>query len=218
MELNTSTYVEMYNGSMTVVDHQCPPETEYSPIYYQGDIGFEITDKLQEGFSDIINVKYTADMESDLDLVAESKFDHVKLLKDFFDKFEPLVESAFKTMEKKAPEKTGEDCPECGNPLVVRKGKYGEFVACSNYPECKYIKPTERVSYARCPKCNEGDIVAKKTKKGKTFYGCSNYPACSYALWDEPTGEVCPECGLLMVKKGKRIYCPECTSKKAKEE
>lgn len=182
------------------------------------EIGFEITDKLQEGFSDIINVKYTADMESDLDLVAESKFDHVKLLKDFFDKFEPLVESAFKTMEKKAPEKTGEDCPECGNPLVVRKGKYGEFVACSNYPECKYIKPTERVSYARCPKCNEGDIVAKKTKKGKTFYGCSNYPACSYALWDEPTGEVCPECGLLMVKKGKRVFCPECSPKKKKDE
>lgn len=181
------------------------------------EIGFEITDKLQEGFSDIINVKYTADMESDLDLVAESKFDHVKLLKDFFQKFEPLVESAFKTMEKKAPEKTGEDCPECGNPLVVRKGKYGEFVACSNYPECKYIKPTERVSYARCPKCNEGDIVAKKTKKGKTFYGCSNYPACSYALWDEPTGELCPECGLLMVKKGKRTFCPECSPKKAKE-
>lgn len=182
------------------------------------EIGFEITDKLQEGFSDIINVKYTADMESDLDLVAESKFDHVKLLKDFFDKFEPLVESAFKTMEKKAPEKTGEDCPECGNPLVVRKGKYGEFVACSNYPECKYIKPTERVSYARCPKCNEGDIVAKKTKKGKTFYGCSNYPACSYALWDEPTGEVCPECGLLMVKKGKRVFCPECSPTKKKDE
>lgn len=180
------------------------------------DIGFEITDKLQECFSDIINVKYTADMESDLDLVAENKYDNVKLLSDFFNKFEPLVESAFKTMEKKAPVETGESCPECGNPLVIRKGKYGEFVACSNYPDCKYIKPTERTALATCPKC-EGEIVAKKTKKGKVFYGCSNYPTCDYALWDEPTGDKCETCGLLIVKKGKKTYCPNC-QKANKEE
>jgi len=176
------------------------------------EIGFEITDKLQECFSDIINVKYTAEMESDLDLVAESKHDNIKLLSDFWNKFEPLVESAFKTMEKKAPTETGENCPECSSPLVIRKGKYGEFVACSNYPECKYIKPTEKISITKCPKCNEGDIVAKKTKKGKIFYGCDNFPKCNYALWDEPTGEICPECGLLIVKKGKKEYCPNCSS------
>lgn len=174
------------------------------------EVGFEITDKLQECFSDIINVKYTADMESDLDLVAENKYDYVKLLSDFFNKFEPLVENAFKTMEKKAPTETGENCPECGNPLVIRKGKYGEFIACSNYPECKYIKPQERKVLAKCPKCSEGDIVAKKTKKGKIFYGCSNYPKCDYALWDEPTGEICETCGLLMVRKGQKVYCPNC--------
>ena len=172
-------------------------------------IGFEITDKLQEGFSDIINVKYTAKMENDLDLIAEAKYDNVKLLKDFFSKFEPLVESAFKTMEKKAPETTGELCPECGHDLVIRKGKYGEFVACSNYPECKYIKPTEKKVIAKCPKCG-GSVVAKKSKKGKVFYGCDNYPSCTYALWDEPTGEICPNCGELIVKKGKVEYCPTC--------
>lgn len=182
------------------------------------DVGFEITDKLQECFSDIINVKYTAEMESDLDSVAEAKYDNVKLLSDFYNKFEPLVEGAFKTMEKKAPTETGEDCPECGNPLVIRKGKYGEFVACSNYPECKYIKPTERVSITKCPKCNEGEIVAKKTKRGKVFFGCSNYPKCDYALWDEPTGDLCTECGLLMVKKGTKVYCPNCSSNKNSEE
>ncbi len=182
------------------------------------EIGFEITDKLQECFSDIINVKYTADMETDLDSVAEAKFDHIKLLSDFYNKFEPLVEKAFETMEKKAPVETGEDCPECGNPLVIRKGRYGEFVACSNYPECKYIKPTEREAFAACPKCDVGEIVAKKTKKGKVFYGCSNYPDCNYALWDEPTGEKCEACGLLLVKKGNRVYCPNCTSKKKEEE
>ena len=176
------------------------------------DIGFEITDKLQECFSDIINVKYTAEMEADLDAIAEAKYDNIKLLTDFWNKFEPLVESAFKTMEKKAPEPTGETCPECGHELVVRKGKYGEFVACSNYPDCKYIKPQEKVSLAKCPKCG-GNIIAKKTKKGKTFYGCDNFPKCDYALWDEPTGETCPECGMLMVKKGKNVYCPNCAKK-----
>lgn len=182
------------------------------------EIGFEITDKLQECFSDIINVKYTAQMEDDLDKIADEKYDNVKVLSEFWNKFEPLVETAFKTMEKKAPTETGEDCPECGNPLVIRKGKYGEFIACSNYPECKYIKPTERKALAKCPKCDKGEIVAKKTKKGKIFYGCSNYPECNYALWDEPTGENCPECGMLLVRKGKRVYCPNCTSNKKEEE
>lgn len=181
------------------------------------DIGFEITDKLQECFSDIINVKYTAEMETDLDKIAEEKYDNVKVLREFYNKFEPLVEDAFKTMEKKAPVETGENCPECGNPLVIRKGKYGEFVACSNYPECKYIKPTERKTYAKCPKCGEGDIVAKRTKKGKIFYGCDNYPKCNYALWDEPTGELCSVCHLLMVRKGKKEYCPNCTGGKDNE-
>ncbi len=120
-------------------------------------------------------------------------------------------------MEKKAPQETGEVCPERGNSSVVRKGRYGEFVACSNYPECKYIKPTERQTYAKCPKCGEGEIVAKRTKKGKTFYGCDNYPKCNYALWDEPTGELCPECGLLMVRKGNKEYCPNCSGGKSDE-
>lgn len=177
------------------------------------EIGIEITDKLQECFSDIINVKYTAEMENDLDLVAEAKYDNVKLLKDFYNKFEPLVETAFKTMEKKAPETTGEACPECGHDLVIRKGKYGEFIACSNYPECKYIKEQPKESFATCPKCG-GNIIAKKTRKGKIFYGCDNYPKCDYALWDEPTGDVCPDCGGLMVRKKDRVYCPNCQNKK----
>ena len=173
------------------------------------DIGFEITDKLQECFSDIINVKYTAEMEEDLDKVAEAKYDNIKLLSDFYNKFEPLIEDAFKTMEKKAPETTGEKCPDCGSDLVVRHGKFGEFVGCSNYPECKYIKPSEKTVVATCPKCGK-DILAKKTKRGKIFYGCSGYPECNYALWDEPTGEICPECHELMVRKGKKVYCPKC--------
>ena len=179
------------------------------------DIGIETTDKLQEFFSDIINVEYTANMENDLDDIADSKKDNIKVLQDFWNKFEVLVEKAFDNMEKKAPQETGEQCPECGNPLVIRKGRYGEFIACSNYPECKYIKKEERqiVEVCNCPNC-DGKIVEKTTRKGKTFYGCNNYPKCKTALWDKPTGEKCPKCNSLLVEKKDTIKCSNCEFEK----
>ena len=176
------------------------------------EIGEETTDKLQEFFSDIVNVKYTAEMEHDLDEIAEDKMDNIKLLHEFYDKFEPLVEKAFKEMEKKAPVATGEICPECGGDLVIRKGKYGEFVACSNYPTCKYIKKEQKEvkEICKCPKCDKGMIVERKTKKGKIFYGCNNYPKCNYALWYKPTGDICPKCGELIVDKNGNKICLNC--------
>ena len=176
------------------------------------EIGIDTTDKLQEFFSDIVNVKYTAEMEHDLDEIAEDKMDNIKLLHEFYDKFEPLVEKAFKEMEKKAPEATGEICPECGGNLVIRKGKYGEFVACSNYPTCKYIKKEQKEvkEICKCPKCDKGMIVERKTKKGKIFYGCNNYPKCNYALWYKPTGDICPKCGELIVDKNGNDICLNC--------
>lgn len=144
-------------------------------------IGIETTDKLQEGFSDIINVEYTANMEKELDEIAEAKINNVDVLKEFYDKFEPLVEDAFKNMEKKEAEKTGESCPNCGSPLVIRNGKYGEFVACSNYPECKYIKSEKKkaepvMTDEVCPNCGS-PIVIKKGRFGE-FKACSAYPKC----------------------------------------
>ena len=179
-------------------------------------IGIETTDKLQEFFSDLINVEYTRDMEEELDDIAEGSLVWNDVLKKFYDLFEPRVKDAFSDMEKKAPEETGEVCPECGNPLVKRKGRYGEFVACSNYPECKYIKKEEKevVEIMDCPFCDGGKIVEKKTRKGKMFYGCSNYPKCKIAYWDKPTGEVCPECGKLLVTKNGTIKCSECSYEK----
>lgn len=176
------------------------------------EIGIETTDKLQEYFSNIINVEYTANMETDLDLIAEENKDNIKILKDFYNEFEPLVESAFTKMEKAAPKETGETCPNCGSALVIRKGKFGEFVACSNYPECKYIKKEEKVKtiICKCPKC-DGDIVEKKTRRGKIFYGCDKYPKCDVALWDKPTGEICPECNSLLVEKKDEIKCSNCS-------
>ncbi len=176
------------------------------------EIGEETTDKLQEYFSGIVNVEYTANMEQDLDEIAEAKKDNIEVLHEFYDEFEPLVEKAFKEMEKKAPETTGETCPECGGDLVIRKGKYGEFVACSNYPTCKYIKKEKKevIEVCKCPKCDKGMIVERKTKKGKIFYGCNNYPKCNYALWYKPTGEICPKCGELIVDKNGENICLNC--------
>lgn len=175
------------------------------------EIGIETTDKLQEFFSGIINVEYTANMEKDLDDIAEEKQDNIKVLHKFYDSFEPLVKKAFGEMEKKAPTETGEICPECGNPLVIRKGKFGEFVACSNYPTCKYVKKEEKQvkEITKCPECG-GMIIERKSKRGKVFYGCSNFPKCKVATWDRPTGEICPKCGKLMVEKNNEIKCNEC--------
>lgn len=184
--------------------------------FHPTEIGIETTDKLQEFFSNIINVEYTANMETDLDLITEEKQDNIKVLKDFYNDFEPLVKKAFTDMEKAQPKSTGEMCPECGSELVIRKGRYGEFTACSNYPNCKYIK-TEKKEIkviCKCPKC-DGDIVEKKTRRGKIFYGCNKYPKCDVALWDMPTGEICPECNSLLVVKKDEIKCSNCEYKKS---
>ena len=153
------------------------------------EIGITTTDKLQEGFSNLINVEYTANMETDLDKIAEGKIVWNKLLDDFYKEFDPMVNTAFKQMEKAPLKETGENCPNCGSPLVIRKGKYGEFAACSNYPSCKYIKKEEKkiIEIMKCPKCSNGMVIEKKTKRGKIFYGCNNYPKCDYATWDKPT-------------------------------
>ncbi len=175
------------------------------------EIGYETTDKLQEFFSSIINVKYTASMENDLDLIADNKADYIEVLQEFYDGFAPLVDHALKNMEKTPPKETGEMCPECGNPLVIRKGKFGEFVACSNYPNCKYIKKEKKdtIIVAKCPKC-DGNVVEKLTRKGKIFWGCDKYPKCNYASWYKPTGEKCSKCNDLLVDKNGQIVCPTC--------
>ena len=179
------------------------------------EIGIEVTDKLQEYFSSIINVEYTANMEEDLDKIAEGNIIWYNTLDEFYKKFEPLLEEAFKSMEKEAPQETGENCPNCGSPLVIRKGRYGKFTACSNYPECKYIKQEkkEEQEICDCPNC-DGKIVEKKSRKGKTFYGCNNYPTCKTAYWYIPIGEKCPECGSMLVEKKKEIKCSSCDYKK----
>ena len=182
--------------------------------FHPTEIGIETTDKLQEYFKDIINVTYTKEMEDDLDKVAEGTLVETKLLDRFYKDFEPKVEEAFAKMEKKAPEQVGEQCPECGSELVIRNGRYGKFIACSNYPECKYIKKEEKENspqkiIMKCPKC-DGNIIERKSKKGKLFYGCSNFPKCKFASWDKPIETPCPKCGSTLIEKKDTIKCMEC--------
>ena len=179
--------------------------------FHPTEIGIETTDKLQEFFKDIINVDYTRDMENDLDKIADGKLLWLDLLNRFYLEFDPKVTEAFSNMEKKAPVMTGEICPNCSSPLVIKRSKYGEFTACSNYPECKYIK-TEKEEVKEimdCPKCS-GKIIEKKTRRGKVFYGCNNYPKCDFASWDKPIDKKCPNCNNILVEHGKDIKCSSC--------
>ncbi len=174
------------------------------------DSGILTNGRLIQYFDSIINVEYTAQMEKELDEIADGEDDYVHALSDFENKFEPLLENAYDNMEQIQPEKTGETCPECGGDLVVRKGRYGTFVACSNYPTCKYIqKESDEVKYTgeNCPKCGS-PMVYKKGRYGE-FEACSSYPTCKYIKGDkqnEPkeTDEVCPKCGSpIVIKKGR---------------
>lgn len=181
------------------------------------EIGIETSDKLQEFFKDIINVEYTKNMEDDLDKIAEGNLVWNNLLDSFYKEFEPKVKNAFAEMEKKPPEETGELCPNCNSPLVVKQSRYGKFVACSNYPTCKYIKNSkeekEKIEIMPCPKC-DGKVLEKKTKRGKIFYGCSNYPKCDFASWDKPLLEKCPNCSGTLVEKKDKIKCMNCDYEK----
>ena len=174
------------------------------------DQGILTSDKLAEFFSEFINVEYTAGMEQNLDEIAKGQKVWYDELKVFYDHFMPMLEDAQQNMEKIAPVEIGEPCPECGAPLVIRRGRYGEFVACSAYPTCKYIKKEQKEETApvsigvKCPKCETGEVVEKKTRRGKVFYGCNQYPSCDFALWHKPIGKTCPKCQEQLVVKGKK--------------
>ncbi|HLM84333.1 MAG TPA: type I DNA topoisomerase, partial [Candidatus Bathyarchaeia archaeon] len=219
------------------------------------EIGLLVNDLLVEHFPQIVDMKFTAKMEEDLDKVAEGKKKWVPVIKEFYDPFHKNLEKKSgevkkedllqklgrecpecggdlimkfgrfgkfiacvkypeckyteKTAEEKKEEEenSGEVCEKCGAPMVVKRGRFGAFLGCSKYPECKSIKSIAKKTGAKCPKCKEGEILERKSKKGRLFYGCSKYPACDFSLWNKPTGEACPRCkeGLMtFATKGKQ--------------
>ena len=176
----------------------------------------EVTTKLiKERFPKIANIKFTAQMEKELDNVENGKEEWVSLLSEFYDDFESTLKKARAEMEgvkyQLKEDETDFVCDKCGRKMVVKIGRYGKFIACPGYPECKNIMKFVHEVGVPCPKCG-GKVIVKKTKKGKEFYGCDNYPTCDFASWYEPTNEKCPNCGqILYKKKGKRTtyFCAE---------
>lgn len=177
------------------------------------ELGEAITKLMKERFPDIVNVKFTAEMEDDLDSVESGDVEWVKLLDDFYGDFENTLKEAKSEMEgvkiQLKEDETDIVCDKCGRKMVVKVGRYGKFIACPGYPECKNIVKYVEKTGAACPKCG-GDIIVKHTKNKRIFYGCSNYPTCDFVSWNEPTNERCPQCGeILYKKKGKKqiLFC-----------
>ena len=174
------------------------------------EIGTSVNDLLSEHFPKIVDIKFTSQMEEDLDKIAEGQEEWTKVLNDFYKPFEKnLKEKEEKIIKKHITQETDEICPECGSPLLIRWSRYGKFYGCSNFPKCKYKKPLARPSLGiKCPKCKEGEIIEKRTRKGKVFYACNRWPKCDFALWDKPNGEICPKCNsLIVVDKQGRTKC-----------
>ena len=190
------------------------------------ELGEVTTQLMRERFPKIVNVKFTAQVEKDLDTVQSGETDWVQTLYNFYGDFEKTLKKAKEDMEgvkiQLKEDETDVICEKCGRNMVVKVGRYGKFLACPGYPECKNVKKLVVENGAECPKCG-GKVVVKKTKKGRVFYGCSEYPKCDFVSWDEPTMEKCPRCGkTLLRKKGKtpKLYCvtPDCGYEKVEEQ
>ena len=177
------------------------------------ELGEAATKLMEERFPKIANVKFTAQMEQNLDTVEEGNYEWVQLLTDFYGDFDKTLKAAKEDMKgvkiELEEDKTDLICEKCGKPMVVKYGRYGKFIACSGYPDCKNIVKIVNKVGVPCPKCG-GDVITKNTKKGREFFGCSNYPNCDFVSWYEPTTEKCPQCGaVLFKKKGKKpkLFC-----------
>ncbi len=183
------------------------------------ELGQIVIDLIEEFFPEIIDVDFTVKMEGDLDAVEEGDTEWVNIIDGFYQGFDKRLEIAEKEMEKVEikDEPAGIDCENCGNEMVYKMGRYGKFLACSNFPECRNTKPILKEIGVTCPKCKEGNVVERKTKKRRTFYGCDNYPECDFISWDKPISRPCPKCNALLVekksKKGTQIQCTECEYK-----
>ena len=173
------------------------------------EIGLLVNNLLVENFPKIVDIKFTAYLEEDLDRIAKGQQNWLTVLKDFYQPFHAnLLEKEKRVAKKKLEEPTDKKCPKCGQPIIIKLGRFGKFYACSGFPECKYTEPIINSTGVVCPKCGQGEIVERKTRKGKIFYSCSQYPKCDFALWDKPTGEKCPKCGSLLVQaKNNKVKC-----------
>ena len=178
--------------------------------YKPTEIGMTVNDLLVEHFPEIVDVEFTAKMEAELDEIAEGEKKWQPVIQEFYEPFAKHLETKYEEVQKQnTDEATDEICEKCGKPMVIRRGRFGKFLACSGFPECKNTKRLPSASLGmKCPKCHEGEVIERNTKRGKLFYGCSRWPQCDFATWQKPTGEACPECGSpLVLGKNDTITC-----------
>lgn len=184
------------------------------------ELGMIVTDILNINFQKFIDVDFTVQMESKLDEIEEGDIRWKSVVGEFYEPLKEAIEEANEKIEKiNMDEETDEICELCGSNMVIKYGRFGKFMACKNYPDCKNTKPLVNKVGVKCPKCKEGDIILRKSKKGKAFYGCSSYPECDFISWYKPTGEICKECGSYMIEKQTKSETKEiCSNKECKAE
>jgi DNA topoisomerase I len=183
------------------------------------ELGEIVLELIREFFPEIIDVEFTANMERSLDDIEDGKVKWERIIDEFYHDFEKHLVKAENEMEKIEirDEPAGEDCEQCGHPMVFKMGRYGKFMACSNFPDCRNTKPIVKEIGVKCPKCEKGNIIERKSKKKRIFFGCDQYPECDFLSWDKPIERKCPKCSELLVekklKKGNQIQCTNCDYK-----
>ncbi len=188
------------------------------------ELGEIICESIREFFPDIIDVEFTAKMEEEFDNIEAGEVEWRKVIDDFYHNFEVHLKKAEAEMEKIEikDEPAGEDCEQCSHPMVFKMGRYGKFMACSNFPDCRNTKPIVKEIGVKCPKCEKGEIIERKSKKKRVFYGCNLYPECDFISWDKPIARKCPKCEALLVekklKKGVQVQCVECDYKENQQQ
>ncbi|MCL6458396.1 MAG: topoisomerase DNA-binding C4 zinc finger domain-containing protein, partial [Gorillibacterium sp.] len=188
------------------------------------ELGGLIIELMEEFFPEILNVEFTAHMEEDLDHVGEGQQDWVNVLESFYDSFAKRLAYAEEEMKEIEiqDEVSDEICEKCGKHLVYKMGRFGKFLACSGFPECRNTKPIVKNTGVTCPTCHEGHIIERRSKKGRIFFGCDRYPVCDFVSWDRPFGEDCPVCGSMMIvkntKNGPVIHCTKCDYTRAQQD
>jgi len=202
-----------YAPTLTTIQNRNYVEKNEQKRFVPTEMGTIVNDVLINNFPEIVDIDFTAKMETELDEVAEGKDTWQKTVRDFYTPFAKNLEKKYEEVEKKdLIKETDKKCPKCESPMIERLGRFGRFYACSKFPECKHTESIENKKLdlnIKCPKCKEGDIVARKTKRGKIFYGCNKFPKCDFALWDKPVNEFCPKCDSILVEgKKKQIKCP----------
>jgi len=189
--------------------------------FVPSELGEIVIELIEEFFPDILNVEFTANMEGDLDLIEEGKADWIQILDRFYRPFKDRLSVAEKEMAQVEweDEVSDEVCEKCGSPMVYKFGRFGKFLACSAFPDCRNTKAILKEIGVRCPKCKEGEIVERKSKKQRLFYGCKRYPDCDFVTWDPPVSRPCPKCGEYMVEKKTKketvIRCSACDYQEA---